>query len=147
MKSECGLPPPQSSEEGSHLDSGTPLEVPGAYGDLPDGLRKPSGPRSPAATPALDLGTPLGPAPTHMKPAVRRRDSQGVPVKPVLRHSPPHAAVVGGIRLLGSREAAILSHLPAIDVGPAGDARLLFNMGTREGFNSSDDGLSWDLWG
>ena len=34
----CGLPPLRSSEEGLHLDSGTPFEVPGAAGGLPGGL-------------------------------------------------------------------------------------------------------------
>ena len=38
VKPGCGLPPPRSSEEGSHLDSGTPLEAPGVVGGLLDGL-------------------------------------------------------------------------------------------------------------
>ena len=39
------------SDKGIHEDL---LEVPGATGGLPDGLRKPSGLRSPVANPALN---------------------------------------------------------------------------------------------
>ena len=125
MESRRGLPPLRSSEEGPSLDSGTPLEVPGVDGGLPDGLRKPAGPCPSVATPTLNLGTPLEPAPTRKKLAACHQDPGGAPAKPVPRRSPRHTAMVGGIPPMGFEGPATVPHYPAPDVGPARDAGAL----------------------
>ena len=109
-ESKCGLPPPWSSEEGLHSDSGTPLRL----------------------------------TPQCRVPAVHHQDLQGALANLALRHTPLCTTTSRSTCGLGPGDGNILPYPPALVLGPAEDAGLVFNTDPGEELNLSNDGLYRD---